>query len=614
MTMAAREGDRPGSSTQPGRPGGNSKEPPALRIPGVVGLTLADAAVTCAQAGLKVFPVAVGGKEPALGKGGYHKATADVEKVREWWSRHPEFNIGLPMAPNGLVCVDVDSAEKVAFLEGRVLPATYTQNTVQGRHYVYRVPDGVTGFVGKIGDDVDIKHNGYIVLAPSVHPSGARYTVADRRQPVELPKRLLAHLQERRSATSPSAGVDALMERPHVAAVLAGDLRDRSKALFSLAGAVHDDGGAFRHYAAITQAHPGLCSKLNGRDAEAYLRDCWDKTYEERQDTRHTAEAFLGTPDEIKEASDDLMDVIFDLDVLAQMPQPTPLVEGILYQNSLAWLGGAPGHGKSFLALDIAVSVGAGLPWHERAVARGPVLYIAAEGASGMAARAEAACTARGIAGAPGVLFLPLALPVLDREAHSKLTGAVDRIEPVLIILDTQARMTVGAEENSAKEMGALVRALDALRMVNGACVLTLHHTPRNGSNLRGSTALEGAADTVLMAEKDGRVVSLTSVKQKSIECAPTVQMVLTGSDNGSAYMDHDPMSPIVTDSASEEAILDAVVSLIELRREPYSTAVQEESGLTPPTYKRALFSLVSKGAVTKEKRGRHTVIGVVGH
>ena len=83
-------------------------------------------------------------------------------------------------------------------------------------------------------------------------------------------------------------------------------------------------------------------------------------------------------------------------------------------------------------------------------------------------------------------------------------------------VIDTQARVTVGADENSAVDMGHLVVAADKVRAATGACVLFLHHEARAGENMRGSTALEGAAATLLRVAKDGSRVELTNPKQRT--------------------------------------------------------------------------------------------------
>src|SRR5438034_1345408 len=77
----------------------------------------------------------------------------------------------------------------------------------------------------------------------------------------------------------------------------------------------------------------------------------------------------------------------------------------------------------------------------------------------------------------------------------------------LLVGVDTLARCFVGGEENSAKDMGLFVAGLDRLRAATGAAVLVVHHTGRESGRERGSTALSGAVDTLMVIErhpKDG--------------------------------------------------------------------------------------------------------------
>src|SRR5437016_3780364 len=65
---------------------------------------------------------------------------------------------------------------------------------------------------------------------------------------------------------------------------------------------------------------------------------------------------------------------------LAELPAPAWLIEHILPQNALGCVYGAPGAGKTFLALDWALAVATGRPWDAHATRPGAVLYVAAEG------------------------------------------------------------------------------------------------------------------------------------------------------------------------------------------------------------------------------------------
>jgi hypothetical protein len=85
-----------------------------------------------------------------------------------------------------------------------------------------------------------------------------------------------------------------------------------------------------------------------------------------------------------------------------------------------------------------------------------------------------------------------------NMRAWAVLVKACERIKPGFVIIDTQARVTVGLKENDATDMGIFVAAVAAIKMATGAAVMPLHHTGRNGQDARGSSALDGAQDTEL--------------------------------------------------------------------------------------------------------------------
>lgn len=215
--------------------------------------------------------------------------------------------------------------------------------------------------------------------------------------------------------------------------------------------------------------------------------------------------------------ADKLRDALLDSAGLDGIPEPDPLVDGILFRDSLAWLPGKPGHGKSFVALDVAGCVGTGEPWQGYKVVPGPVVYIAAEGVSGIRWRVRAWEQAMGRQ-MTGVKFLPMPVQVAADGEWDALIEVVTEIMPALIVVDTQARVTVGMEENAASDMGVLVHKLEKLRTATRACVLVVHHQGRNGEHMRGSTALDGAATTILQVTKEDTEITVKCAKQKDAE------------------------------------------------------------------------------------------------
>jgi AAA domain len=102
-----------------------------------------------------------------------------------------------------------------------------------------------------------------------------------------------------------------------------------------------------------------------------------------------------------------LVSKLLDSDGLATLTPPQPLVEGWLYKDSLAWIQGKWGNGKSFTVLDIGCCVATGTPWQGHAVQQGTVLYLIAEGASGLRQRKDAWEIANERK-ATGIIYLPM--------------------------------------------------------------------------------------------------------------------------------------------------------------------------------------------------------------
>jgi hypothetical protein len=201
---------------------------------------------------------------------------------------------------------------------------------------------------------------------------------------------------------------------------------------------------------------------------------------------------------------------------LDDIPDPDPLVgDDILFRDSLAWMVGKPGCGKSFTALDLAGCVATGLSWHgHRVVDAGPVLYLVAEGVRGVKQRVRAWEKAMSQP-MEGVVFLPVAVQAKNAGQWKALIEVAAAMRPFLIVVDTQARVTVGMEENSNSEMGEFVAQVERLRAASGACVLMVHHIGRNGETGRGATTIDGALSTVVRVTKDGDRVTLECTKNK---------------------------------------------------------------------------------------------------
>lgn len=251
-----------------------------------------------------------------------------------------------------------------------------------------------------------------------------------------------------------------------------------------------------------------------------------------------------------------LLDEMLTADELATRKPPRYLIEGLLQFDSESWLIGEPGSKKSFVALDMAGHVATGKAWQGRRVNPALVVFIVAEGAGGSAPRVKAWQQRYGVMG-DGIRFLPRPVQSADLSKWAVLVEACRRLSVaaaasgrgMLVVLDTQARVTVGLKENDATDMGVFIDAVGAIRAASGACVLTIHHTGRKGGDARGSSAIDGAQTTELKVVKVRELYGkLITEKQKDIAEADPIKIkfesVPLGADEDGRPVDSLVMAP----------------------------------------------------------------------
>lgn len=249
----------------------------------------------------------------------------------------------------------------------------------------------------------------------------------------------------------------------------------------------------------------------------AYLRepppedDLWEGLHAERAGPRA-----MGTTSEehFEKRVRALEEELLDSAALDDLEPLEPVIADVLYKDSLARVYGASGTFKSFMTLDFAGCVGSGMAWHGQEVTQGPVIYLVAEGIKGIRKRVRA-WEQHHKRKMTGVYFLPRPVQALDPE-WQVLVELCRRRKPALVVIDTQARVTVGIEENSNTEMGRVVDRMEQLRGASEACVLLVHHTGHDGDRGRGATAVKGALQTELGVERTGKGLLDTQIKLKT--------------------------------------------------------------------------------------------------
>jgi hypothetical protein len=197
------------------------------------------------------------------------------------------------------------------------------------------------------------------------------------------------------------------------------------------------------------------------------------------------------------------------------------LVDSLWARAGVGIIGGAPKCCKSWLGLDLALSVASGTPClgafavHEKGRA---LIYLAEDAASVIKARLLGLCRHRALdlAALPiDVITAPVLRLDLARD-QQRLDGTVRRLRPTLLLLDPFVRLH-RIDENDAGQVSALLAYLRQLQREHGVAIVLVHHARKNGpgtgqsgQGLRGSSDLHAWGDSNLYLRRHHDRLALT--------------------------------------------------------------------------------------------------------
>lgn len=182
----------------------------------------------------------------------------------------------------------------------------------------------------------------------------------------------------------------------------------------------------------------------------------------------------------------------------------------VLPAEGAACIFGASGSGKSFLTLDLCAAVASGTHWFGYRVNAAPVVYLALEGEAGFGQRLKAWKFHNGKEPPSALRFIAGASFDLRRAEDLKaLIQAVRASGSAggVLVIDTLNRAANGADENTSKDMGHILRGMKQLQSALGGLILAVHHSGKDQSRgLRGHSSLNAALDASIEVVKlDGR-------------------------------------------------------------------------------------------------------------
>ena len=204
---------------------------------------------------------------------------------------------------------------------------------------------------------------------------------------------------------------------------------------------------------------------------------------------------------------------------LSRRPPGSWLIKQVIPKADVVVLFGASGSGKSFVAMDMAAAIARGVPWRDCRTVRGRVAIIAAEGGGGVGKRLKAYAQHHRLdIDQLDIGVLTAAPNFLQKEEISEVVAMVRDVGGAdLIIADTFAQVTPGANENAGEDMGLALANAKALGEATGALVMLIHHSGKDTTKgARGWSGIKAAADAqieVIKHETGGREIRIDKMK-----------------------------------------------------------------------------------------------------
>jgi DNA-binding transcriptional ArsR family regulator len=249
-------------------------------------------------------------------------------------------------------------------------------------------------------------------------------------------------------------------------------------------------------------------------------------------------------------------------------------------------------------------------------VIQGNVIFVCAEGASGMKARVLAWCNDKQIDPPTNFYFIDDAVQVHEPKDRADFFASLGVLKPALIIFDTLSLCALGLEENASKDMNLFMDSVKRVQIETGAHVLLIHHHSKAGGS-RGSSAIPAAVQSEfeLKRERDG--ATLTCTKQKDgLEFKP-----LSFKSRLVEYDTWRKKSSLVLDfegdSENADSLSGGEMRVYELLLDTFGAngasssawwSVAFENKIVKGSFYRALKNLVEKGKVDDGKGGRGAI------
>ncbi|MGQ0672400.1 MAG: AAA family ATPase [Hyphomicrobium sp.] len=289
------------------------------------------------------------------------------------------------------------------------------------------------------------------------------------------------------------------------------------------------------------------------------------------------------------------------------------LIEGLWARSAIGLIGGAPKCCKTWLGLDMAVSVATGTKALGHFETRAPgkaLVFLAEDALSQVRSRIEALCRQRNKD--IGLLDLyVITAPVLRLDLaadQERLAQAVDLLRPRLLLLDPLVRLH-RLDENSAAEISGLLGYIRDLQRRFDVAIVLVHHASKKqrsqpGQALRGSSDLHAIGDCNAYLARDGERIVLTLEHRAAKAPEPMVLDLVGDSSGGATHLrvrsDSAGSDPVPTEDLPQKVVAELAGAGKPLSR----AALRERLRVNNQRLGDALQHLLESGRAVRSESG----------
>jgi AAA domain len=297
-------------------------------------------------------------------------------------------------------------------------------------------------------------------------------------------------------------------------------------------------------------------------------------------------------------------------EIAARPPDQPWLVRSLWPASAVGLIGGPPKCAKTWLALDLALSVASDTPCLGALAVESPgpvLLYLAEDSLQSARARVEGLCTHRGLDLRRADLHLITAPTLrLDQDYDKqRLAATVEKLRPRLMLLDPFVRLH-RSDENDSGAISAILADLRNLQRRFDVAVVLVHHARKNGRGpqgyaLRGSGDLYAWGDAYAYLSRRDTAFRLALEHRSHAAIEPLALKLVSRADGSATRLEiaaeHTPGGPPSLESLAARELAEAGAVLTRAQLRARLRVNNQRLGCVLETLQRA-------GRVTKTPQG----------